>query len=180
MRIIGIDPGIVTMGYGVLERSGGKLDAVTYGVFRSPPELSHGERLALLRTRLLDVIAVHRPEGAAIERLFFNANVRTAMAVGQAAGVALATLAEAGLDAAQYTPPQVKQAVAGVGSATKEQVQAMVASILGLGAAPRPADAADACALAICHLNTSRLARAIDRAGSGRRADAAGLTETAR
>ncbi|MDQ3645329.1 MAG: crossover junction endodeoxyribonuclease RuvC [Actinomycetota bacterium] len=164
MKVIGIDPGLVTMGYAVVAREGGKLIPVAHGVFRTPPSLAHGERLALLRTQLLDVIGVHRPDEAAIERLFFNANVRTAMAVGQASGVAMATLAEAGLEAAQYTPPQVKQSVVGVGSASKHQVQTMVASLLSLPSAPYPADAADACALAICHLNTARLGRAIDRA----------------
>jgi crossover junction endodeoxyribonuclease RuvC len=107
------------------------------------------------------LIAEHEPEVVAIERLFFNSNVKTAMAVGQASGVACAAAAQAGLEVHEYTPPEVKLSVAGVGSASKQQVQAMVAALLGLPEAPHPADAADACALAICHLNRSGLAAAL-------------------
>jgi crossover junction endodeoxyribonuclease RuvC len=110
------------------------------------------------------VIEEHRPDVVAIERLFFNSNVRTAIAVGQASGAALTAAAEAGLEVFEYTPGEVKQAVAGVGSAPKKQVQAMVAALLNLPTAPRPADAADACALAICHINRSGLDAALAKA----------------
>lgn len=164
MRVLGIDPGISRTGFGVVERDGGRHRAVALGAIRTPTGLAQAARLALLQTELSDLIRDHRPEVVAIERLFFNANVRTAMAVGQASGVALATAAAAGLEVFTYTPPEVKQSVVGVGSAGKAQVQAMVAAVLGLAAPPSPPDAADACALAICHINRSGLARAIEAA----------------
>jgi crossover junction endodeoxyribonuclease RuvC len=115
-------------------------------------------RLAELATRLRQVLAAHRPEALAIERLFFNANVRTAMTVGQASGVVLLLAAEHGLAVTSYTPPQVKQAVTGSGSAPKEQVGYMVKALLGLASVPAPADTADALAVALCHLNPAGLA----------------------
>jgi crossover junction endodeoxyribonuclease RuvC len=164
VRVLGIDPGISTTGYGVVERDGGRHRAVALGAVKTPSDLAHAARLALLQARIAELIATHDPEVVAIERLFFNANVRTAMAVGQASGVVLATAAAAGLEVFTYTPPEVKQSVVGVGNAAKSQVQAMVAAVLGLATPPKPPDAADACALAICHINRSGLARAIKAA----------------
>ena len=161
MRVMGIDPGIATTGYGIVERGAGTLAAIGFGAIRTPAGTPQAERLAELQHGLTEVMAIHRPGAVALERLFFNANVKTAMAVGQASGVALAAVAAAGLQAFSYTPPEVKQSVVGVGSATKHQVQLMVMKILGLTEAPSPPDAADACALAICHLNRSGLTRAI-------------------
>lgn len=161
MRVLGIDPGFATTGYGVVERVAGSLRPVTFGAVRTSPALPQAGRLASLRRALLEVVESSAPDVVAIERLFFNANVRTAMSVGQASGVALATAAEAGLEVADYTPPEVKQSVVGVGNAAKHQVQAMVAALLKLPAVPTPPDAADACALAICHLNRNGLSRAI-------------------
>ena len=117
-----------------------------------------------MRRQLIEVIEAERPDAAAVERLFFSSNVKTAMAVGQASGVALATIAEMGIDVTNYTPTEVKQSVVGVGSADKKQVGVMVAAVLGLAEAPKPADAADACALAICHLNRSGLRAAVEAA----------------
>lgn len=165
MRVLGIDPGFATTGYGVVERVSGSLRAVTLGAVRTPPALPQADRLAYLRAALKDVIEGAGPDVVAVERLFFNSNVRTAMSVGQASGVALVTAAEAGLQVADYTPSEVKLSVVGVGNAAKHQVQAMVAALLKLDAVPRPPDAADACALAICHLNRSGLSRAIANAG---------------
>ncbi|HEV3505256.1 MAG TPA: crossover junction endodeoxyribonuclease RuvC, partial [Actinomycetes bacterium] len=122
-------------------------------------------RLLELATRLRQVLAAHRPEALAIERLFFNANVRTAMTVGQASGVVLLLAAEHGLEVTAYTPPQVKQAVTGNGGAPKEQVGYMVKALLGLAEVPAPADTADALAVALCHLNHAGLAG--PRAGAG-------------
>ena len=167
MRVLGIDPGFATTGYGVVDRDSGRLRAVSFGAIRTPAALPQAGRLAFLRGALLEVLAETRPDVVAIERLFFNANVRTAMSVGQASGVALATAAESGLEVVDYTPSEVKQSVVGVGSATKHQVQAMVAALLKLDAVPRPPDAADACALAICHLTRNGLSRAISRAKAG-------------
>lgn len=168
MRVLGIDPGFATTGYGVVERVSGSLRPVALGAVRTPVSLPQAERLAFLRAALLDVLNRTTPDVVAIERLFFNSNVRTAMSVGQASGVALATAAEAGLQVVDYTPPEVKQSVVGVGNASKHQVQTMVAALLKLDAIPKPPDAADACALAICHLNRSGLSRAIARAAGGR------------
>jgi crossover junction endodeoxyribonuclease RuvC len=164
MKVMGIDPGVATTGYGVVERTGSKLRPVAAGVVRTDPADEHGNRLVALWVELGDLLARHRPDAAAIERLFFNANVRTAVAVGQASGVALLAAAQASVAVAHYTPLEVKQAVVGVGTASKRQVQSMVAAVLDLPAPPRPADAADACALAICHLNRRGLAGALARA----------------
>ena len=167
MRVIGIDPGYATTGFAVVERAGGILRSLVHGAIRTSRDSSQAERLAELRSGLADLISEHAPEVAAVERLFFNVNVRTAMSVGQASGVALVAAAEAGVPVHDYTPLEVKQSVTGVGSATKQQVQTMVAALLALDAPPRPPDAADACALAICHLNRSGLTRAIAAAHAG-------------
>lgn len=161
MRVLGIDPGLATMGYGVVERRDGHIRPLALGVIRTPAGQATSQRLAALRLDLLEIIDGHSPDVVAVERLFFNNNVKTAMSVGQASGVALASAAERGLDVFDYTPPEVKQSVVGVGSATKKQVQSMVTSLLNLAEEPRFPDAADACALAICHINRTGLRQAI-------------------
>ena len=165
MRVIGLDPGLTTAGYGVVERSGSGLRLVAYGALRTSSAHPTADRLAELGGMLAEVLKDFQPEAAAVERLFFNSNVRTAMSVGQASGVMLATLSQAGVSSVTYTPPEVKLSVVGVGDADKRQVQAMTARVLGLQAPPKPADAADACALAICHLNRTAYARATAAAG---------------
>ena len=162
MKVLGIDPGVATTGVAVVQKTSGRPLALVVGAIRTPAGDAQARRLSLLRARLLELIESQRPDAVAVERLFFNANVRTAMAVGQASGVALATCADAGLEVVDYTPTQVKQSVVGVGNADKKQVGAMVAAVLGLRQAPKPADAADACALAICHINRSGLRNAIE------------------
>ncbi len=164
MRVLGLDPGFATTGYGVVERSAGRLCGVALGAIKTSPALPQADRLLELRRALVALIESNRPDVAAVERVFFNVNVRTAMGVGQASGVLMAAAAEAGLAVHEYTPTEVKQSVVGVGSASKHQVQTMVASLLSLAAPPKPPDAADACALAICHLNRSGLARALKAA----------------
>jgi len=164
VRVIGIDPGLTRTGYGVVERSPKGLVALGFGVVRTAPDRPLAERLAVLGAEIGTVIDEYRPHVAAVERVFFNSNVKTAMSVGQASGVVLAGAACAGLDVTTYTPTEVKQSVVGFGSATKDQVGSMVCALLRLESAPTPADAADACALAICHINRSGLARAIRRA----------------
>lgn len=164
MRVLGVDPGFATTGFAVVEKDAGRLVPVTVGAIVTPPKLPTSARLSFLRAQLLELIESHRPEVAAVERLFFNVNVRTAMAVGQASGVALEVSASSGLEVHNYTPLEVKQSVVGVGNASKHQVQTMVAALLGLDAPPKPPDAADACALCICHLNRSGLARALEAA----------------
>jgi crossover junction endodeoxyribonuclease RuvC len=164
MKVLGIDPGIATTGIAVVSKASGGPVATLVGAIRTPSDLPQARRLSLLRARLIEVLERESPDVVAVERLFFNANVRTAMAVGQASGVALATCSDAGLEVVDYTPTQVKQSVVGVGNADKKQVGVMVAAVLGLKAAPKPADAADACALAICHINRSGLRSAVEAA----------------
>jgi len=157
MRVLGVDPGLGRCGWAVLERRGGRVAAVGFGTIHTDGD-EVAPRLAELATRLRQVLAAHRPEALAIERLFFNANVRTAMTVGQASGVVLLLAAEHGLAVTAYTPPQVKRAVTGSGTAPKEQVGYMVKALLGLDSVPAPADTADALAVALCHLNHTGLA----------------------
>ena len=155
MFVLGIDPGVSRCGYGCVEANGrgaGGGRAVAAGVLRTPPEDPLPHRLAQLDDDLRALLAELRPDAVAVERVFFQVNARTAMSVGQASGLALAAAARAGCEVAQYTPNEVKQAVAGYGAAGKEQVTRMVQALLGLREPPRPADAADALALALTHL----------------------------
>ncbi len=157
--VLGIDPGTATTGYGLVRAlADGRLEAPAYGVIETPAGLPAHQRLFLLYRRLSDLLLLHRPDSCAVEKLFFQRNVSTAIAVGQARGVALLAVAEAGLDVGEYTPNEVKQAVVGYGSAAKPQVQEMVRVLLNLNAIPKPDDAADALAVAICHVNTRRFA----------------------
>ena len=165
MLVLGLDPGLASTGYGLVRGDGQKLELVAYDVIRTPANMTTTERLILLRQELSEVIAAYRPDAAAVEQVFFGANARTAMIVGQAVGVLLLTLAEAGLPIAEYTPPQVKQSITGYGRASKSQVQQMVAILLGLSDLPRPQDAADALAVSICHHHSAWLA-ALSRAQS--------------
>jgi crossover junction endodeoxyribonuclease RuvC len=166
VRVIGFDPGLTRTGYAVVERRDGRLVALAYGVVTTPSGEPAGSRLAVLREAVVSLLAAHDPDVAAVERLFFNSNTKTAMAVGQASGIVLCSAAEAGIEMSTYTPTEVKLSVVGYGGASKGQVGAMVAALLGLDAPPRPADAADACGLAICHLNRSGLAQAIRRSSA--------------
>ena len=157
MFVLGIDPGLSRCGYGCVEARGQKGRALAAGVLRTSPAEPLPRRLARLDDDLTALLADLRPDVVAVERLFFQVNARTAMAVGQASGLVLAAAARAGAQVAQYTPNEVKQAVAGYGAAPKEQVQRMVQALLGLDELPRPADAADALALALCHIATAPL-----------------------
>lgn len=158
MFVLGIDPGLTRCGYGAVARRGSDLVAVSAGVLRTPASAPLPERLAELQAGLRGLIAELAPGVAAVERVFFQSNVRTAMSVGQASGLALAEAAAAGCEVVEYTANEVKQAVAGWGAAPKEQVQRMVQAQLGLAELPRPADAADALALALCHHAVAPLA----------------------
>ncbi len=154
---LGIDPGIATTGYGLVRLTpDGGLVAVTFGVILTPPQTPAHERLLMLYRDLKELISLHRPDSCAVEKLFFQRNVSTAIAVGQARGVVMLSIAEAGLDVSEYTPNEVKQAVAGYGSAQKKQVQEMVRVLLTLPEIPKPDDAADALAVAITHLHTNK------------------------
>ena len=161
MFVLGVDPGLSRCGYGIVTRRGGALAAVAGGVISTEPSLPLPERLHTLSEELRALVREFSPEAVVVERVFFQVNARTAMATGQAAGVALVAAAEFGCEVAQYTSNEVKQALVGYGGATKDQVQRMVASVLGLSETPRPPDVADALALAACHLTTQSLRRAV-------------------
>ncbi len=157
MIVIGIDPGTALTGYGIVEETQeGQLMAIQYGAIETSADQTLDKRLQEIYNALSQLIILHRPETGAVEKLFFQRNVRTAMSVGQARGVVLLALAEAGIKVAEYTPMEVKQAVTGYGGAEKNQVQQMVRTILSLDAIPQPDDAADALAVAICHINSHR------------------------
>jgi crossover junction endodeoxyribonuclease RuvC len=149
--VLGVDPGLTRCGYGAVRGGGSRLRAEAAGVLTTPPSAPLPERLAELQRNVRELLAELCPDAVAVERVFFQSNVRTAMSIGQASGVILAEAVAAGCTVVEYTPTQVKSAVTGSGSADKQQVQRMVQSLLGLAAAPRPADAADALALALCH-----------------------------
>lgn len=163
MLILGIDPGTAITGYGLVRQIGGRrVELVDYGVIRTPSRLPMAERLRQLYHELADVIANYRPDEAAVEELFFSRNVTTALSVGQARGVAILAAAEAGLSVHEYKPREIKQAIVGYGNASKEQVQEMVRVLLGIDEIPHPDDAADAVAVAICHIHSAPLQRLLD------------------
>lgn len=150
--VLGIDPGLSRCGYGAVTGRGSDARAVSYGVIRTEPDLDLPVRLGHLQAELEELVAELRPSVLVVERVLFQVNVRTAMSVGQASGLALALAARAGIPVTQYSPNEVKLAVAGYGGAEKAAVQAMVVRLLDLAEPPRPPDAADALALALCHL----------------------------
>ncbi len=173
-RILGVDPGTATTGYGVVEQRGNELRALVSGVIRTESDQSTPTRLQIIHRELQGLAVEWQPEEAAVEELFFSNNVRTAMSVGQARGVAILALADAGLPVAEYSPLAIKQAVTGYGSADKGQMQEMVRLLLGLSEIPRPDDAADALAVAICHLHSARLARLAEESSGASRDLSAG------
>ena len=158
MFVMGIDPGLTRCGYGVVRRGGSGMHAVAAGVITTPVDAGVPARLALLGRELRALMAEYSPSVVVVERVLFQANARTAMAVGQASGMALAAAADMGAEVVQYSPNEVKVAATGYGAATKAQVQAMVQRLLALPTPPRPPDVADALALAICHLARAPLA----------------------
>lgn len=158
MVTIGIDPGTAITGYGlVAETSSGGLQAVAYGAVTTSSKMEMSERLVIIFEELTKIVEEYQPVYSAVEKLFFQKNVRTAISVGQARGVAILTLAKAGLPVSEYTPLEIKQAVTGYGGADKQQMQAMVKALLGLDEIPQPDDAADALAVAICHLHSRKM-----------------------
>jgi len=160
MITIGIDPGTATTGYGIIrETDQGSLQVVDYGVIETPAKMPMEKRLQSLFHQLTDLIFLHRPEFGAVEKLFFHKNVTTAMSVGQARGVIMLALAEAEIEVAEYTPLEIKQAITGYGSAEKRQIQLMIQALLSLEDLPKPDDAADALAVAVCFLHRYRIDR---------------------
>jgi crossover junction endodeoxyribonuclease RuvC len=168
MFVLGVDPGLSRCGYGLLERgNGGRHRAAAAGVIVTDPAWALPARLQVVHEELRALVQEFEPDVMAVERVFFQVNARTAMSVGQVSGLALVAASDAGCEVVQYTSNEVKQAVVGYGSATKRQVQRMVASSLSLPALPHPPDAADALALALCHLATVPLRRALAATSDG-------------
>ena len=151
MRILGIDPGIATIGFGLVEADRGKVAMLNYGVISTPAGLPLSKRLYQIDQDMEELIAKLKPDVIAIEELFFNTNITTGIAVAQARGVIICTAHKLGVKISEYTPLQVKQAVVGYGKAEKRQVIAMVTSLLNLPKPPKPDDVADAVAIALCH-----------------------------
>jgi crossover junction endodeoxyribonuclease RuvC len=168
MRIIGIDPGYAIMGWGVIDMKGNHFDVVAYDSIFTDKDMPMPDRLKALYTGLMNIIAEYEPEVAAIEELFFNNNAKTAILVGQARGVALLACSNSGLEIAEYTPLQIKQALVGYGRADKKQVQFMVKTMLNLPEVPKPDDTADALAAAICHGHSADSRDRLKRAGIGK------------
>lgn len=150
MIILGIDPGIGRVGYGIIEKNGSQLKPITYGLIETP-SIEVPERLKLIYDQVGEIIQAHRPDCLATERLLFTKNQTTAMDVARALGCVLLSAAQNGIPHAEYSPPEVKQSVTGTGNAEKKQVQFMVTKLLGLQSTPKPDDIADALAIAITH-----------------------------
>ena len=151
MIIMGIDPGLAIVGWGIIETSRGNSRPIAYGCIRTPAHTDIEERLLIIERDLTEIIERYKPDEMAIEELFFNTNITTGIAVSEARGVILLTAHKNGVKINEYTPLQVKQAVVGYGKAEKQQVIAMVTSLLKLPAPPKPDDTADAIAIALCH-----------------------------
>ncbi len=155
VRIMGIDPGIAIVGFGFVDKIGSKLTPVQYGCITTEAHTDPSVRLMEIYESMVQLIDKYKPDAAAYEKLFFNRNVTTALTVGQARGVLILAAAQKGLQIAEYTPLQVKQAIVGYGKAEKHQVEEMVRMYLKLAKAPKPDDVADALAVAICHAHSS-------------------------
>lgn len=165
MKVLGVDPGIATTGWAVVRQDpDGRQVLLKYGAIITPAKAPMPERLRRLSSELKALIAAETPDAAAVEELYIAKDSRTAASVGHGRGVILLTLAEAGLSIGEYNPRQVKMSLTGYGAADKSQMQAMVMRLLGLKDIPRPDDAADAVAIALCHLNAHKMASLVSRA----------------
>lgn len=161
--VLGVDPGLTRCGYAVLSRDGTAVSAQTMGVITTPTDMDLADRLTMVMADIESLIDETQPSAVAVEQVFFQSNARTAMGVAQASGLVLVCARRRGLPVARYTPSQVKRAVTGSGVADKKQIQSMVARRLNLSVLPSPADAADAAAVALCHLAAMNLGDAITR-----------------
>ena len=168
MRILGIDPGLASVGWGVIEYPNGGPDSVAWGSVRTKSDVPLPMRLRTIHDAVAALIEEHKPEAISVEELFFATNVKTAIVVAQARGVIVLATAHSGVPMHEYTPLQIKKAVTGRGQARKEQVQKMVAALLGLAEIPRPDHAADALAAALCHAHTLKSERVLGADGAGR------------
>lgn len=176
--MLGIDPGLANTGYGVVARRGGRLLALDGGVVATPAAEPLERRLARIATRIRELLGEHDCDAMALEQLYFGANAQSAFAVGHARGVAMLAAGEHGVPCASYTPQQVKSAVCGSGRAAKDQVARMVQTLLCLPSPPTPDHASDALAVAVCHLNGTPLADAVERASAGTAVAAAARMQT--
>ncbi len=157
MRVLGIDPGTVTMGYGVIDSNGDEVALVQYGALQVKERSPIGERLSFLYNGLMEIMARFKPDAVAIEQPFVAANAKSALAIGRAQAIAILAAANNKIPGYEYTPAQIKQQVANYGASSKEQIQEMVKLQLGLDEVPQPNDAADALAVALCHLQEMHL-----------------------
>ena len=162
MRVLGLDPGTASTGYGIIDSIDGRLSVVTYGVIKTPAGESASSRLQTIYDELNSLIARYQPDCAGVEELFFGRNITTAISVGQARGVLLLALANANIPIGEYSPPKIKDTVTGYGKADKAQVQLMIRNLLDLEETPRPDDAADGLAVAITHYQYQRYASLTD------------------
>lgn len=163
MRVLGVDPGTIVLGYGIVDNKGGRTTMIDCGIFSAPPHQPIGERLSFLYKNLLILIDSHKPDVLAVEQPFFSKNARSAIAIGQAQAVAILTASNNGIPVFEYPPTKIKQSVSGYGAGSKEQVQIMVRLHLGLSVTPQPTDATDALAVALCHLNESHVSGLLAR-----------------
>lgn len=165
MLVLGIDPGTATTGFGLVTQTRGKPIIVSFGVIRTSPAMDMPNRLVKIKREYTALLEEYQPDAVAIEALFHHKNSKTVISVAQSRGVLLMAAADQAIEIAEYTPLQVKQAVTGVGNADKRQVQVMVQKILKLDSIPRPDDAADALAIALCHLHSSRMSNILKGRG---------------
>jgi len=167
MRVLGIDPGLATTGFGIIRANGqDDYECLEYGIISTEAGFPDADRLHVIYSCITELIQDHQLDSCAVEKLFFQKNVKTALSVGQARGVVLLTLAQAGLTVNEYTPNEVKQSVCGYGNAAKSQVQRMVQTLLNLEELPKPDDAADALAVAICDIHHQSFNQYIQRSGT--------------
>jgi len=163
MRVLGIDPGTIVMGYGVIETQEDEVTLIDCGALNCSERSPIGERLSYLYNKLVDIITRYQPETVAVEQPFIANNPKSALAIGRAQAIAILAAANQGIPASEYTPTQVKQMVANYGASSKEQIQEMVKLQLGLSQVPHPADAADALAIALCHLREIHLSNLLSQ-----------------
>jgi crossover junction endodeoxyribonuclease RuvC len=163
MRVLGIDPGTIIMGYGVIESEDDEATLVDCGALTTSPRSPIGERLSYLYNKLLEIILRYQPDAVAVEQPFVAKNVRSALAIGRAQAIAMLAAANIGIPTYEYTPTQIKQRITNYGASSKEQIQEMVKLRLGLSQIPKPNDAADALAVAFCHLHEMHLSNLLTK-----------------
>ncbi len=163
MKVLGIDPGTISMGYGIIDENGNAVTAKIYGAITAPPRSPIGERLCFIYDKLKKLVKLHHPDIVAVEQPFVAKNVKSALAIGRSQAIAILVAASQGIPVFEYTPAQVKQRVSNYGASSKEQIQEMVRLQLGLTKVPEPDDAADALAVALCHLSENRYSALLAR-----------------